>query len=232
MLALILLFAASTATTSVEVGYTEGLRLAGGSIAEALVEKCDAIDDEYLNYITDRKDKRRAILRCIRGKIGPLEYVNQKYEQMASGGGGKSSAFGSVIKDGDKRGPKTFPPEGKYITRTPPKFSAALKAWTKAGSEGSDKACVELAAAAFCEAVSVKSGNVAEKKIVDFLKYASSNKNANAAFLLAVCYYYGIGCEVKRKSAFAQLKKWKEYSGTTKATRGGWVHRRFEEMKK
>ena len=56
--------------------------------------------------------------------------------------------------------------------------------------------------------------------------------NAEAKFMTGVCLYYGIGCTRSKKKAREALKGWKEASGTTKANRGGWVARRFEEINK
>ena len=224
MIIAIALLLTSAAVTPAEVDY---------SLTAALVRGCDRIDDEYMDYIKNPADKRRAILRTIAGKIGPIEYVNESYEKMANKGPKKgSSGFGTILENSAaKRGPKTFPPEGKYVTRTPKDFTKKVGEWMAGMKRGEASAIRELASVAFCEAIAGK-GTINERKIAELYKKASDQGDAEATFMLAVCAYYGIGCKVNKPKAYELLGKWKNLANVSKAMKDNWVHRRFAEMKK
>lgn len=193
------------------------------SLLDALVEKCDLIDDEYMGKKTGT-EARIAIMRSLRGKIGPVSYdlMDGPAMAMSAGTGGN---FGAGY-EGD-RGPKLFPPEGKYKTSTTPAFDAYLKVW-KAGHKDKDPACTgEIAATLFTEAGAQNGKKLNETKMLELFKASADAGEPSAMFMSAVCYYYGIGCAQNKRKAYKALEAWKYCSGTTKAKRGGWIARRF-----
>lgn len=218
MRALVILFAALIAMGA-RASNVEGTV----SLLDALVEKCDLIDDEYMGKKTGT-EARVAILRTLRGKIGPVSYdlVDGPSMVMNSGSGGN---FGSGY-EGD-RGPKLFPPEGTYKTSTTPVFESSLKVW-KAGHKQKDPACTgEIAATLFTEAGAPVGNKLNETKMLALFKASADAGEPSAMFMSAVCYYYGIGCAQNKRKAYKALEAWKYCSGTTKAKRGGWIARRF-----
>lgn len=193
------------------------------SLLDALVEKCDLIDDEYMGKKTST-EARIAILRTLRGKIGPVSYDLVDGPAMAMGNG-TSGKFGSDYT-GD-RGPKLFPPEGTYKTTTTPEFDRSLKIW-KSGHKQKDPACTgEIAATLFTEAGAPAGNKLNETKMLALFKSSADAGEPSAMFMSAVCYYYGIGCPQNKRKAYKALEAWKYCSGTTKAKRGGWIARRF-----
>lgn len=200
------------------------------SLLDALVQKCDLIDDEYMEKKTGT-EARESIMRSLRGVIGPINYESELEKSMRSGsvGGGK---FGASIEPKIGRGIVPFPPGGKYVLSTTPAYERSIKIW-KAGLKDKDPACTgEVAAALFTEALKSESGKLNETKMLDLFKKSADAGHAPSMFMCGVCFYYGIGCPQNKKKGLKALEAWKITSGATKAKRGGWVARRFETINK
>lgn len=193
-----------------------------GIIAE-LVRKCDLIDDEYMAKKSGA-DARKAIMRCVRGKIGIISYESEIEKKM--GGGGGNGSFGSAYSG--NQGVKIFPPGGEYRLVTPANFDKTVAKWKSGHKDKDAAATAELAAALFTEAYKGTGGSVSESTIYRLFKTAADKGDADAMFMSGVCLYYGIGTTKNKKLAYKRLEEWKIASGTTKAKRGGWIARRFE----
>lgn len=198
------------------------------SLLDALVEKCDLIDDEYMVKKTGT-EARESILRSIRGTIGPISYESEIEKSMSGGSAGK---FGATVAADPLQGAKFFPPGGEYKLTTSPAFDKSLKIW-KAGYKEKDPTCTaELAAAYFTGANAPSGSKLNETKMLALFKAAAEGNEPNAMFMCGVCYYYGIGCSPNKKKGLKALEAWKICSGTTKAKRGGWIARRFDTINK
>lgn len=201
----------------------------GISLLDALVQKCDLIDDEYMAKKTGA-EARESILRSLRGSIGPISYDSEIEKKMS--GGNQAGKFGATLSGLSERGPKIFPPGGVYSVSVTPAYERAIKVW-KAGLKDKDPDCTgEVAAALFTEALKSESGKLNEAKMLDLFKKSADSGNANSMFMCGVCFYYGIGCPQNKKKGLKALEAWKVTSGTTKAKRGGWIARRFETINK
>lgn len=201
----------------------------GISLLDALVQKCDLIDDEYMAKKTGA-EARESILRSLRGPIGPISYNSEIEKKMS--GGNQAGKFGATLSSSSERGPKIFPPGGVYSVSVTPAYERAIKVW-KAGLKDKDPVCTgEIAAALFTEALKSDSGKLNETKMLDLFKKSADSGHAPSMFMCGVCFYYGIGCPQNKKKGLKALEAWKITSGTTKAKRGGWVARRFETINK
>lgn len=205
---------------------------AGESVLKPLVAQCDLIEDEIVGKATGHA-ARLAALRCMAGQIGPVRYVHHATKNVSSGAGNTTS-FGTTLTEERARqlgAPKIPPPTGPYDSETQPTFEADLKKWIARAKEGDPEACAEIGATIFLDAQPAKYAFTEERMFKCFL-LAGEAGNAEAKFMTGVCCYYGIGCARNRKKAREALKDWKTATGTTKATRGGWVARRFAEINK
>lgn len=201
----------------------------GISLLDALVQKCDLIDDEYMEKKTGT-EARESIMRSLRGSIGPISYESE-IEKMMSGGN-QSGKFGATLSNASAQGPKLFPPGGVYTVSTTPAYERSIKLW-KSGLKDKDPVCTgEVAAALFTEALKSESGKLNETKMLDLFKKSADSGHAPSMFMCGVCFYYGIGCPQSKKKGLKALEAWKITSGATKAKRGGWVARRFETINK
>lgn len=212
---------------ALEMVYHEGSRLAGGTVLNALVAKCDLIDDEYIGRQTGAK-AREAIMRLLNGPIGPVNYVHESMKDRTDDTV-RESGFGKTFSGPTALGPKIFPLAGKYIAVTKPAFDKGLAKWVEAAKKGSPEACGEMASVFFCSA-SHGRYSPSDAKLFKLYKVAADGGVAGAKFMCAVCYFYGIGTNVNRKAAYAMLQQWKESTGTKKAKKGGWIARRFAEV--
>lgn len=193
-------------------------------ILDSLVAKCDAIDDEYMAGKTGT-EARHAILRSLRGKIGPIEYVHSDVRLRPSTSA-QDTAFGKTYT-GSLKGPHVFPIGGKYIALVPDEFTLQIKKWAAEGLKGdSVVARAELASALFAEAYLGK-GELNEAKMFLLYRNAAEAGNSGAMFMCAVCRYYGIGIPKDEAKALKMLQHWKQLSGTKSVPRDGWIARRF-----
>jgi len=200
------------------------------SVLKPLVTRCDLIDDEIVGKATGH-EARLAALRCMAGKIGPIEYVHHDMKEKLKGGTIDSSFGKTISPDRVVGGPKVPPMKGKYDTERPDDFDRQMKRWIAATKTGDAIACAEIGAAAFLDAHDGKY-SLTEQRMYKCFSLAAEAGVAEAKFMTAVCLYYGIGVTRSKPKARAMLRDWKVASGTTKANRGGWVARRFAEMPK
>lgn len=200
-----------------------------GGILDALVAKCDAIDDEYMVGKVGT-EARHAILRSLRGKIGPIEYVHSDARLRASTAS-HDTAFGKTYT-GPLKGPHVFPIGGKYVALVPDEFTLQIKKWAVEGLKGdSIVARAELASALFAEAY-IGKGELNEAKMFLLYRNAAEAGNSGAMFMCAICRYYGIGIPKDEKKALKMLECWKRLSGTKSVARDGWIARRFAVINK
>lgn len=201
----------------------------GISLLDALVQKCDLIDDEYMEKKTGT-EARESIMRSLRGVIGPISYESELENSMRSDV--SAGKFGASIEPKLGRGMVPFPPGGNYVLSRTPAYERSIKLW-KSGLKDKDPVCTgEVAAALFTEALKSESGKLNETKMLDLFKKSADSGHANSMFMCGVCFYYGIGCPQNKKKGLKALEAWKITSGATKAKRGGWVARRFETINK
>ena len=198
-------------------------------ILDALVAKCDAIDDEYMSGKTGT-EARHAILRSLHGKIGPIEYVHSD-ARLRPNASEQNTAFGKTYT-GRLKGPHVFPIGGKYIALVPDEFAVQIKKWADEGLKGdSVVARAELASALFAEAY-IGKGELNESKMFMLYRNAAESGNSGAMFMCAVCRYYGIGIPKDEGKALKMLQCWKKLSGTKSVPRDGWIARRFAVINK
>lgn len=194
-------------------------------ILDALVAKCDLIDDEYMAQKTGT-EARHSILRSLRGKIGPIEYVHSDARHRPSTAKTQDTGFGKAY-NGPLKGPHVFPIGGKYIAIVPDEFTRKIRQWAEEGLRGTSVvARAELASALFAEAY-VGKGELNESKMFLLFRNAAENGNAGAMLMCAVCRYYGIGISKDERKALKMLEHWKRMSGTKSVPRDGWFARRF-----
>lgn len=203
---------------------------AGDSVVKALVARCDLIDDEVVGKAVG-SDARLAALRCMAGQIGPVTYVHHELRKMNNGK--LSTDFGTTMSEArilKMGGLKVPPPTGRYDSVTPAGFETQVNAWITRARSGDAEASAELGATTFLNALP-KKYRLSEPRLFRSFDLASIAGNVEAKFMKGVCLYYGIGCTRDKAAAFAALQDWKAASGTKKAVRGGWIARRFAEMK-
>ena len=119
--------------------FAEGVKLVGGRILPELVKKCDRIDDEFVT--ATGKEAWDDVMRCLNGKIGP---VNHHHASESGTTAKVSTAFGTTWNGPADRGPKVFPPRGKYVTDRPKNFVPGFKKITAAATAlQADRAAAE-----------------------------------------------------------------------------------------